>query len=179
MGFVFQFVSNPSDGRPGQHHRRWAVSLASAVAAVLALLASGCGSSAGSGGGHGGGGGHRDKVDVDVLPSKPSKPMTVQQLAADMGCGDAPADKFKDYRMVRCDLDQQSFILVDFDTDNGLEIWLDHSTDYGGFYLVGPNWVVSGNALAEISPLQDKFGGKIEEGENHGDPPPSSRPPTS
>lgn len=171
MGFVFQFVSDTNDGR-----RRWAVPLASAV---LALLVGGCspGSSGGStGGGHGGGG--HEKVDVSVLPSKPSKPMTVQQLAAGVGCT-AETEKYKDYRQLRCDLERQSFILVDFDTDDDLRVWLDHSTDYGGFYLVGQNWVVSGNTLAEISPLQEKFGGRIEEGDNHGEPPPSSRPPAN
>jgi hypothetical protein len=167
MGFVFQFVSDPSDGTR-RRHRRWAVTLA-----ALALLAGGCGSSGGGGSpGHGGAGGH-DKVDVDVLPSKPSKPMTVQQLAAALGCEVKLAGKFKDYRQTPCESEGKKLILLDFDTNEGKRDWINLSESYGGFYLSGDRWAVSANSLAEISPLQDMFGGKIEEGENHG-PPPSS-----
>lgn len=146
------------------------VAALSAVLAAITLAACGPGSSSGSGG-HGGSG--HGQVQVSVLPSKPSKPMTVQQIATALGC-QAKLESYKDYRQIRCNLERRSFILVDFDTDNGLRVWLDNSDDYGGFYLVGDNWVISGNSLAEISPLQDEFGGKITEGDNHGVPPPSS-----
>jgi hypothetical protein len=172
MRFVFQFVSDSSDGLR-RRYRRWAVLLVAA-----ALLTGGCspGSSDGGGAGHGGGGRHGDKVDVDVLPSKPSKPMTVQQLAGELGCEVKLAGKFKDYRQTPCQPEGKKLVLLDFDTDEGLRDWISLSKSYGGFYLVGERWVVSANSLAEISPLHDRFGGKIEEGENHGPPPSSNRP---
>jgi hypothetical protein len=162
LGCVYEFVTYRRDVR-------WALS----ALALVALLA-GCGPGSSDDdaavGGHGAG---HDEVPVSLLPAKPSKRMTVQQIAADLGCR-AELETYKDYRQIRCNLERQSFILVDFDTDHGERVWLDYSDDYGGFYLVGENWIISGNSLAEISPLQDKFGGKITEGENHGQPPPSS-----
>jgi len=170
---VYEFVTflvgaRPQDGRS----RRWAVP---ALALAAGLLLGGCGSSSSEGGrGHGGTGGH-DEVPLSVLPSKPSKPMTVQQLASGLGCKANLAGKFADYRQAHCEYQGRNVIMSDFDTAEGLDAWLDHSKYYGGVYLVGERWVITSNTLAEISPLQDKFGGKIEQGDIHG-PPPSTPP---
>lgn len=169
--YVFTFVTSPAptSGR----RRRWAVP-ALALAAALAVGA--CGPGGGASGGHGGNG-HDDKVPVSVLPSKPSKPMSVQQIAKALGCvPQIPSGKFRDYRQATCEFGGAKYILLDFDTDEGTREWTDGSKSYGGYYLVGTRWVVSGNSLQEISPLQETLGGKIEEGENHGPPPPSSQP---
>jgi hypothetical protein len=145
------------------------------LAAALAAFTAGCGpGSSGDdagGGGHGGAGGHNE-VPVSVLPSKPSKPMTVLQLAGSLGCKPQLGGKFSDYRLASCEYKGKKMVFTDFDTDEGQSIFLENSKDYGGVYLVGDRWIVTGNSLAEISPLQDKFGGKIEQGEIHGPPPP-------
>ena len=152
--------------------RRWALP---ALALAAALLAGGCGpgSSDDEPGGHRGAGGH-DEVPVSVLPSKPSKPMTVLQLAKGMGCKPKLGGKFSDYRLASCDYKGKKLVLTDFDTTEGQSVFLDNSKDYGGVYLVGSRWLITGNTLAEISPLQDMFGGKIEQGDIHGPPPPSA-----
>lgn len=147
------------------------------LAAALAAVTAGCGpgsSGDDARGGHGGTGGH-DEVPVSVLPSKPSKPMTVQQLAAGLGCKPHLGGKFSDYRLGSCEYKGKKIVLTDFDTDEGQSIFLSNSKDYGGVYLVGVRWIVTGNSLAEISPLQDMFGGKIEQGEIHGPAPAPSR----
>jgi hypothetical protein len=139
------------------------------LALAAALLAGGCSGTSVGASGHGGGG--HDEVPLSVLPSKPSKPMTVQQLASGIGCTGKLAGKFSDYRQAACEFKGRKLILLDFDTAKGLDDFLDLSKSYGGVYLVGERWVVTGNTLAEISPLQDKFGGKIEQGDIHGPPP--------
>ncbi len=144
------------------------------LALAAALVVGGCGpGSAGSPAGHRGTGGH-DEVPVSLLPSKPSKPMTVQQLASGMGCKPQLGGKFADYRLASCEYKGKKLVLTDFDTVDGQSIFLENSKDYGGVYLVGERWLVTGNSLAEISPLQDMFGGKIEQGDIHG-PPPSTK----
>jgi hypothetical protein len=159
--------------RPRDAWRRWAIP---ALALAAVLLAGGCGpgsASAGGSGGHGGAGGH-DEVPVSLLPSKPSKPMTVQQLAKDMGCKAQLSGKFADYRLASCEYQGKKMVLTDFDTTEGQSAFLHESKPYGGVYLVGERWMITGNTLAEISPLQDKFGGKIEQGDIHGPPPPTA-----
>jgi hypothetical protein len=145
------------------------------LAAALAAFTAGCGPGSGgdAGGGHGGGG-HND-VPVSVLPSKPSKPMTVQQLAQGMGCKPLLSGPFSDYRLASCEYKGKKLVLTDFDADEGQSAFLDDSKPYGGVYLVGDRWLITGNTLAEISPLQDMFGGKIEQGEIHGPPPPTNQ----
>ncbi len=142
------------------------------VLALAAALLAGCGGSSSASGGHGTG--HGDEVPVSVLPSKPSKPMTVQELASGMGCEPQLGGKYADYRLAWCEVNGTKHVLTDFDTAKGQRAWLEHSKWYGGVYLVGERWLVTGNTLAEISPLQDKFGGKIEKGDIHGPPPPQT-----
>jgi hypothetical protein len=143
------------------------------LAAALAAFTAGCGPGSSGGdarGGHGAGG--HDEVPVSVLPSKPSKPMTVLQLAKGMGCKPQLGGKFSDYRLASCEYKGKKLVLTDFDTTEGQSVFLDNSKDYGGFYLVGVRWLITGNSLAEVSPLQDLFGGRIEKGDIHGPPPP-------
>jgi hypothetical protein len=146
------------------------------LAAALAALTAGCGpgsSSDDASGGHGGGG--HNEVPVSVLPSKPSKPLSVQQLAQGMGCTPKLSGPFSDYRLGACEYKGKKLVLTDFDTAEGQGVFLDESKPYGGVYLVGDKWLITGNTLAEISPLQDMFGGKIEQGEIHGGPPPTNQ----
>jgi hypothetical protein len=141
--------------------------------ALAAILAAGaCGPGDGTSGRHGGSG-HGEDVPLSVLPSKPSKPMTVQQIARALGCDAKLAGKFADYRLASCEYQGRNLVMAEFDNEKNQTDWLELSKDYGGVYLVGERWVMTGNTLAEMSPLQDKFGGKLEQGDIHG-PPPSS-----
>lgn len=148
------------------------------LAGVLAALTAGCGPGSSSGASRGHGVSSHDEGLVSVLPSKPSKPMTVLQLASGLGCEPELGGKYADYRLAWCQVKATKYVLTDFDTTEGQRTWLEHSKDYGGVYLVGERWLVTGNTLAEISPLQEKFGGKIEQGDIHGEPLPSTPPPT-
>jgi len=173
-GAVYEYVNDAADACPQGRRGRWAMPL---LAVAAALVVGGCGpGSGGESSGHGGTGGH-DEVPVSVLPSKPSKPMTVQQLAKGMGCNAQLGGKFADYRLASCEYKGKKLVLTDFDSAEGQSVFLHESKPYGGVYLVGDKWLVTGNTLAEISPLQDMFGGKIEQGDIHGPPPPTSTKP--
>jgi hypothetical protein len=169
---VIHFVSDSKDCR-----RRWSTPIV--VAAMLAALTSGCGpgsSDDDASGGHGGTG-HGDEVPAAALPSRPSEPMTIQQLAAGLGCDLNLAEgKRQGFRQGTCQVNGKHTILVDFDTDTGQRDWLELSSHHSGvYYLVGERWILTAYTLEAISPLQDKFGGKIERG--HSAPPPDAESP--
>lgn len=181
MARVYEFVTSAARACPRDvGRRRWAPTALPALAFAAALLVGGCGPGSSAAddkpAGHRGADGH-EEVPVSVLPSKPSKPMTVQQLASGMGCTPELGGQYADYRLAWCEIEGGKMVITEFDTVEGQTAWLKHSKDYGGVYLVGERWLVTGNSLAEISPLQDKFGGKIEQGDIHGPPPPRTTPP--
>jgi hypothetical protein len=130
--------------------------LAAPVLAVLsALLLAGCGDDAGA------------AADKPAKPTTstaaPSKQYTIEQLATELGGGCKP--KFpgptKDFRKAFCDVDGDEFVLLQFDTSEGQEMWLDRATSYGGIYLVGDRWGLSGRSEAYMRELQKTMGGAI------------------
>lgn len=107
-----------------------------------------------------------------AMPSRPSEPMTVRQLADGIGCDLNLAEgKRAGFRQGSCDIDGRITMLLDFDTAKGQRDWLELSQHHSGvFYLVGERWILTAYTLAEISLLQDRFGGEIKQG--HHKPPP-------
>lgn len=83
---------------------------------------------------------------------------TVEQLAAAVGCAATINLKAADYRQARC----TDLVLLDFDTAQGQRAWLDAAEPYGGVYLVGDRWALSGNSAERIEILQATLGGTIE-----------------
>lgn len=142
------------------------------LVAAAALLVGGCGASTGSdvsaATGHGGtehGGSHPTTTTND---SKPAQAFTVQQLAAALGCQANLVGKAADFRQATCTAAEAEFVLLDFDTAEGQRAWLDHAEAYGGVYLVGDRWALSGQSKESLETLRSTLGGNIEEGDTHG-----------
>jgi hypothetical protein len=95
--------------------------------------------------------------------AKPTKPYTVEQLAAVLGCKPEFQGKAKDFRQANCVVDGDPVVLVQFDKESGQEDWLEYATRYGGVYLSGDRWVLSGKSEEWMESLRQKLGGTIEE----------------
>jgi hypothetical protein len=131
------------------------------LVAAAALLLSGCGDS--------------DSGPIGKAPQPkprstqttvPSKPYTIEQLAAQLGCKPKEQGKAKDFRQAACPVDGENVVLLQFDKAKGQEDWLDYATGYGGVYLSGNRWVLSGVSEEYMQGLQKKLGGTIKEGDS-------------
>ena len=134
-----------------------------ALAAVTALLAGGCGGdteekTAGQAAKE-----RAQRTATSSVSIEPTKRYTVQQLADAVGCTPKSAGKTKDFRQAGCVKGEDSFVFLDFDTAQGQQDWLRYATLYGGVYLVGDRWVLSGKSKEYMESLRDKLGGTIQE----------------
>jgi hypothetical protein len=98
----------------------------------------------------------------------PSTYMTWRQLASVIGCEAKLQGKAADMRHAVCAKDGDTFVMLDFDTAKGQRDWLDYATLYGGVYLVGERWVLSGRSKEYMESLRPELGGNIEESTEHG-----------
>ncbi len=133
-----------------------------ALAAVTALLAGGCGDTEEKTAGQAA----KEKAQRTATSSvsiEPTKRYTVQQLAATVGCTPKSTGKTKDFRQAGCVKDGDSFVFLDFDTSQGQQEWLRYATLYGGVYLVGDRWVLSGKSKEYMESMRDELGGTIQE----------------
>jgi hypothetical protein len=96
-------------------------------------------------------------------PSAPSKAYTIEQLAKTLGCTPKVAGKAADFRQADCTADGAHFVLLQFDKAEGQQAWLDYATGYGGIYLVGNRWVLSGKSKEYMTGLEKTLGGTIQE----------------
>lgn len=91
-------------------------------------------------------------------------PMSAAEVAAKIGC-----DRFKpthDDLFIReggaC-FEVNGIDDVDSFSDNANQkLWLDFAKKFGGVYLVGDRWVVSGHSIAALKRAQAKIGGDIQ-----------------
>lgn len=100
--------------------------------------------------------------------ARPSERLTVSQLAATLGCAAKVAGKAADFRQATCTAAGARFVLLDFDTAKAQRDWLDEAVPYGGVYLVGDRWALSGESALYLRNLQVTLGGAIEDGASHG-----------
>jgi hypothetical protein len=121
---------------PGSARPRWLAALAAA-----ALVTAGCGSAG--------------------EERAPDAAYTVEQLAAAVGCPAKPQGTATDVRQASCTVDGANVVFLQFDTESGQRHWLDYATLYGGVYLVGDRWVVTGGAEDYLRDLREKLGGEI------------------
>jgi hypothetical protein len=89
---------------------------------------------------------------------------TVDQLAATVGCTATLEGTTSDFRQATCMKDDTRFVFVDFDTTEGQRAWLDYATSYGGEFLVGDRWAMSGKDRDYLEGVRAKLGGAIEGG---------------
>lgn len=102
--------------------------------------------------------------------SVPSKPYTVEELAATVGCTPEFQGKPMDFRQAVCESGGRQFVLLDFATATGQRDWLEYSQMYGGVYLVGERWVLSASSKDYMVELSRTLGGSIEQSGGMSDP---------
>lgn len=99
---------------------------------------------------------------------KPTKPYTVEELAAAVGCAPQFQGRAADFRQANCEADGEDYVLLDFVTDKGQQDWFEYAVLYGGSYLVGERWILSSSSEDRMVKLQDELGGRIEQDESMG-----------
>jgi hypothetical protein len=112
--------------------------------------------------------GHRPGSPTTETSRLPSKFHTWQQLAETVGCEATLQGRAADFRQAMCVKDGESYVFLDFDTAKGQRDWLEYAVLYGGIYLVGDQWVLSGKSREYMESLRPKLGGNIEESDEHG-----------
>jgi hypothetical protein len=115
------------------------------------------------------GGGHhvRSAPSTSATPL-PTKFYTWQQLAATVGCEARLQGRAADFRQATCEHEGATFVFLDFDTKQGQESWLEYALLYGGVYLVGDRWVLSGKSREYMESLLPTLGGVVAEDSSHG-----------
>jgi hypothetical protein len=94
-------------------------------------------------------------------PGTTASALTVEQLAAAVGCQARIDLKAADYRQATCTAAGAQLVFIDFDTAEGQRAWLDYAQLYGGVYLVGNRWALSGKSKEYLESLRAKLGGTV------------------
>ncbi|WP_049575019.1 hypothetical protein [Nonomuraea sp. SBT364] len=111
-----------------------------AAFALLAGLVAAC-----TPGGEGGGAGAAAAANRE-----PAAPLTVEQLAAKVGCTPKMQVDATDIRTGYCKTDAGRFFVSTFVTEDGKNAWMDTAPEYKP-HLVGPLWTV----LADLKVLRE------------------------
>ncbi|TDV46068.1 hypothetical protein [Actinophytocola oryzae] len=101
-------------------------------------------------------------------PPKPTKPYTVEQLAATVGCTPEFQGRTADFRQAACKVDKTNYMMLDFVTDKNQKDWYDNAIIYGNSYLVGERWILTTSSDDALVKLQDELGGSIEQDKSMG-----------
>ncbi|GHB60274.1 hypothetical protein GCM10010347_32890 [Streptomyces cirratus] len=130
--------------------------LAPCVAVLLtSLLCGGCGT------------GHA-KTRPAAVASPQASHVSVQDLAAALGCTAEITVDAEELREGACGAGAAGYRIATFTADEGQRAWLAESRVYGGTYLVGDRWVVTAASAEALAPLRERLGGKVETGDAHG-----------
>jgi hypothetical protein len=92
---------------------------------------------------------------------------TLEQLAKKAECEPNIQTDAKELRQANCKTGDGKYILTTFATDRGQREWINEANDYGGSYLVGRKWVVSGDEKV-VTALRGRLGGTVETASSHG-----------
>jgi hypothetical protein len=95
----------------------------------------------------------------------PAAAASLDELASATGCpGFAVEIEGKDYRRARCGTSPEDrYWLMMFQTEANAREWLQGSRSYGGVYLVGERWIITGPRPV-LESFQQKLGGTVETG---------------
>ncbi|MET9101728.1 MULTISPECIES: hypothetical protein [Streptomyces] len=101
-------------------------------------------------------------------------PPKVEVIAGLLGCEPAIRTDADELREGTCRSAKANYLITTFPEEKFKLTWLDSASIYGGTYLVGPRWVVSGRPEL-LEPARDKVGGEIQQlrGMNGATPEPS------
>lgn len=99
---------------------------------------------------------------------KPAPRYTVEQLAAELGCTAKFRGPTKDFRQASCTKDGEPIVLLDFETPEGQSLWLENAIGFGGIYLVGDGWALSGVSEEYMESLSKTLGGTVEDKKSYG-----------
>jgi len=100
--------------------------------------------------------------------SEPAPRHTVEQLATKLGCTPKFRGPTKGFRQASCMKDGEPVLLFDFETAEGQHTWLDNAISFGGVYLVGDRWAVSGVSEKYMEQLSKTLGGTVEDKKTYG-----------
>ncbi|MEU7277572.1 hypothetical protein AB0A69_02070 [Streptomyces sp. NPDC045431] len=100
-------------------------------------------------------------------PTAPTATGTLEQLAEKAACEPDISTDAKELRQATCETKDGKYVLTTFATDRGQREWINEANDYGGAYLVGRKWVVSGDQKV-VTALRGRLGGEVETGASHG-----------
>lgn len=103
--------------------------------------------------------------------SKPGIEGDLQTVANTAGCAKPQLQNKQGagFRQGVCAVDGLRYTVMSFDSKQDEQAWLKEAKQWGGTYLVGPNWIVV--ATPEIlKTLQGKLGGDISSGSTHDAP---------
>ncbi|MDC0766356.1 hypothetical protein [Streptomyces sp. HD] len=132
---------------------------ATAGGLVLLLLATACG---------GGGGGDQEKTAAKSSPTQVSAsaagvvaPAKVEVIADLTGCKVKIRTDAEELREGVCHTEKGDYLITTFPAEKYKLTWLDSASIYGGKYLVGTRWVVSGTPKL-LEQLRPQLGGTIQ-----------------
>lgn len=92
---------------------------------------------------------------------------SIEEIAAAVGCTahvDIQADELREGG---CETGQGAYRMATFAAEQGQRSWLDEARMYGGTYLVGSRWVVTGPSEEALAALRGHIGGTVEAGAAH------------
>ncbi|MFJ3202294.1 hypothetical protein [Streptomyces sp. NPDC086989] len=139
--------------------------IAAAAAAVLlaTLLCGGCSARASAGPQ-----GSDPSPSPSAPPSSGARPAPLQQIGDALGCTPEITVDAEELREGACGTGPQAFRMATFTSEQGRQAWLTEAQNYGGTYLVGPTWVVTGASAEALAPAHTRLGGTIQSAPGHG-----------
>ncbi|OKH99144.1 hypothetical protein A6A06_26570 [Streptomyces sp. CB02923] len=104
-------------------------------------------------------------------PAQPAQPASMARIASALGCRADVIIEAQELREGGCTTGAGVFRILTFSSDGKKRAWLTEAQAYGGTYLVGTRWSVTGPSRSALLPLRRALGGTIESGTGHGHTP--------
>ncbi|GCD41140.1 hypothetical protein [Streptomyces paromomycinus] len=98
-------------------------------------------------------------------------PASMAHIAAALGCRADIIIEAQELREGGCTTRAGVFRILTFSSDAKKRAWLTEAQAYGGSYLVGTRWSVTGPSRNALLPLRGSLGGTVESGAGHGHSP--------
>ncbi|MFD6890994.1 hypothetical protein [Streptomyces sp. NPDC059957] len=127
---------------------------------LAAFLCAAC--TAGAGTGAGGTGGGRAASSAPAPAPEP-----LDRIAAALGCSPEVTVDAQEVREGACAVEGLAFRVATFSTAQGRAAWLAESRQYGGTYLVGERWIITGPSADALTPARTALGGTLDSAPGH------------